>query len=90
MKEFIVALDGPAGSGKSTIAKRIAKQYHFTYVDTGAMYRMITWFFLENNVSWKEEVACQKALGDWFSGEAGDLSDCAQPAEALPPEYLDC
>ncbi|WP_276797717.1 (d)CMP kinase [Fusobacterium gonidiaformans] len=62
MKEFIVALDGPAGSGKSTIAKRIAKQYHFTYVDTGAMYRMITWFFLENNVSWKEEVACQKAL----------------------------
>ncbi|AVQ17013.1 MULTISPECIES: (d)CMP kinase [Fusobacterium] len=62
MKEFIVALDGPAGSGKSTIAKRIAKQYHFTYVDTGAMYRMITWFFLENNVSWKEEIACQKAL----------------------------
>lgn len=44
MKEFIVALDGPAGSGKSTIAKEIAKQYHFTYVDTGAMYRMITWF----------------------------------------------
>lgn len=62
MKEFIVALDGPAGSGKSTIAKRIAKQYHFTYVDTGAMYRMITWFFLENNVSWEEEIACQKAL----------------------------
>ena len=62
MKEFIVALDGPAGSGKSTIAKEIAKKYHLTYVDTGAMYRMITWFFLEHSISWREEKACQKAL----------------------------
>ena len=35
MKEFIVTVDGPAGSGKSTIAKIIAKKYGFTYLDTG-------------------------------------------------------
>ena len=51
MKEFIVALDGPAGSGKSTIAKKIAQRYNLTYLDTGAMYRMITLYFLENNNS---------------------------------------
>lgn len=38
---FIVAVDGPAGSGKSTISKMIAKKYKLTYLDTGAMYRMI-------------------------------------------------
>lgn len=50
MKNFIVGIDGPAGSGKSTIAKIIAKKYNFTYIDTGAMYRMITLYFLENNI----------------------------------------
>ena len=39
MKEFIVTVDGPAGSGKSTIAKIIAKKYGFTYLDTGATVR---------------------------------------------------
>src|SRR3712207_8867763 len=62
MKEFIVALDGPAGSGKSTIAKEIAKKYHLTYVDTGAMYRMITWFFLEHFIAWNKEEECRRAL----------------------------
>jgi len=38
---FIVAVDGPAGSGKSTISKMVAKKYKLTYLDTGAMYRMI-------------------------------------------------
>ena len=40
MKNLIVAIDGPAGSGKSTIAKLLAKKYNLTYIDTGAMYRM--------------------------------------------------
>ena len=51
MKEFIVAVDGPAGSGKSTIAKKIAKKHEFTYLDTGAMYRMVTLYFIENNIN---------------------------------------
>lgn len=50
MKNLIVAIDGPAGSGKSTIAKLLAKKYDLTYIDTGAMYRMITLYLLENNI----------------------------------------
>lgn len=41
-KKFVIAIDGPAGSGKSTVAKLIAKQLGFLYVDTGAMYRALT------------------------------------------------
>ena len=51
MNNIIVAIDGPAGSGKSTIAKLIAKKFNFTYIDTGAMYRMITLYLLENNIN---------------------------------------
>ena len=51
MKNLIVAIDGPAGSGKSTIAKLLAKKYDLTYIDTGAMYRMITLSLLENNIT---------------------------------------
>lgn len=46
-----IAIDGPAGAGKSTIAKRIAKELSFIYVDTGAMYRAMAYFFLQNQVS---------------------------------------
>ena len=41
---FNIAIDGPAGAGKSTIAKKIAKELGFVYVDTGAMYRAILFF----------------------------------------------
>ena len=50
MENFIVAVDGPAGSGKSTISKIVAKDYGLTYLDTGAMYRMVALCSLENNV----------------------------------------
>ena len=48
---FSIAIDGPAGAGKSTIAKRLAKDLGFIYVDTGAMYRAIGLYFLRKNVS---------------------------------------
>ena len=57
MKEFIVTVDGPAGSGKSTIAKIIAKKYGFTYLDTGAMYRMIALYALENSIDLQDSKA---------------------------------
>lgn len=49
-----VAIDGPAGAGKSTIAKIIAKKFNLMYINTGAMYRAITLKALENNISPKE------------------------------------
>ncbi|WP_432204486.1 (d)CMP kinase [Cetobacterium somerae] len=53
MKNYIIALDGPAGSGKSTIAKIIAKDFNLTYLDTGAMYRMVALYMLENNIAFE-------------------------------------
>lgn len=62
MKNFIVGIDGPAGSGKSTIAKIIAQKYDFTYIDTGAMYRMICLYFLENNIELEDKVKVSESL----------------------------
>ena len=45
-----IAIDGPAGAGKSTLAKEFAKRLHFIYVDTGAMYRGIAYYFLKNQL----------------------------------------
>ena len=49
-KTITVAIDGPSSSGKSTIAKLIAKHYKFTYIDSGSIYRAITHIALENNL----------------------------------------
>ncbi len=50
-----IAIDGPAGAGKSTIAKRLAKELNFIYVDTGAMYRAMALSFLEKGIKASEE-----------------------------------
>ncbi|SMO42013.1 (d)CMP kinase [Melghirimyces algeriensis] len=52
---FSIAIDGPAGSGKSTVARQVAKELGLTYVDTGAMYRAITWKALKQNVDLEDE-----------------------------------
>lgn len=49
-RRFIIAIDGPAGSGKSTSAKLVAQRLNFLYIDTGAMYRAITHLALKNNI----------------------------------------
>jgi cytidylate kinase len=49
-RRFIVAIDGPAGSGKSTSAKLVAQRLNFLYIDTGAMYRAITFLAIKNNI----------------------------------------
>jgi cytidylate kinase len=49
MKYIVVAVDGPAGSGKSSISKRVAAELGLTYIDSGAIYRSITWFVLRRD-----------------------------------------
>ena len=62
MKYVSVAVDGPAGSGKSTITKMVAKSLGFNYVDTGAMYRALTFNFLSNNLSELDEERIKELL----------------------------
>jgi cytidylate kinase len=64
MTKFNLAIDGPAGAGKSTIAKRIAKQMGFIYVDTGAMYRAMALYFLKNNIAATDDDKIEKACND--------------------------
>jgi|YNPMSStandDraft_1061717.scaffolds.fasta_scaffold00009_57 cytidylate kinase len=54
-KNVIIAIDGPSGTGKSTTAKEIAKRINFKYLDTGAMYRAVTLYFLENDIQIPED-----------------------------------
>ena len=63
MKYVSVAVDGPAGSGKSTITKMVAKSLGFNYVDTGAMYRALTYNFLSNGLDELEEEKIKELLG---------------------------
>ena len=58
---FNIAIDGPAGAGKSTIAKQLAKELGFVYVDTGAMYRAFAYYFLTNNITSDDEAAISAA-----------------------------
>jgi cytidylate kinase len=55
LEKFNIAIDGPAGAGKSTIARLVANTLGFVYVDTGAMYRAATWYILQSGISPEEE-----------------------------------
>ncbi|MCK4436762.1 (d)CMP kinase [bacterium] len=56
-RELTITIDGPAGSGKSTIAKLVAKHLNYLYIDTGATYRAVTWKAMRNGVNLKDEEA---------------------------------
>lgn len=56
----VIAIDGPAGSGKSTLAHLISERLGFLHVDSGALYRIITLFLLQNGIDCKDEVAVSK------------------------------
>ena len=62
MKRFAIAVDGPAGSGKSTVAKMVARKLGIIYVDTGAMYRTVALHCMRENIPLEEETAVVAAL----------------------------
>ena len=74
---MIIAIDGPAGSGKSTVAKIVAKKLRFRYIDTGSMYRSVAWKSLQKKVTLvDEDVVANIALEtkiELVPGENGQL-----------------
>ena len=61
---YNIAIDGPAGAGKSTIAKKLARDLGYVYVDTGAMYRAMAYYFLTSGIALDDEEAIGKAVED--------------------------
>jgi CMP/dCMP kinase len=59
---MIITIDGPSGTGKTTVARRVADKLRFIYFDTGAMYRCFTWFVLEHNVAVDDSAAIGELL----------------------------
>lgn len=59
-----IAIDGPAGAGKSTVAKKVAEALGYLYIDTGAMYRAATWLALSQHVALEDSEAVVKAVSD--------------------------
>ena len=62
IKKIQIAIDGPAGAGKSTIAKIVAETLQFTYIDTGAMYRAVTYKALNENIKLHDAAAIEEML----------------------------
>lgn len=63
MKKYkSIAIDGPSGAGKSTIAKILAERINFSYLDTGAMYRMFTYYYLSENLDLSDENLVRKHI----------------------------
>src|SRR5438067_4260176 len=62
MKKIIITIDGWSSTGKSTLAKQLAKELNYVYVDSGAMYRAITLYFLRNHIDWTDPEEVRTAL----------------------------
>jgi CMP/dCMP kinase len=63
-KKIIITIDGWSSCGKSTLAKQLAAKLQYTYIDSGAMYRAITLYFLRNHVDWTGSKAVTRALAE--------------------------
>jgi cytidylate kinase len=63
-RPLVVAIDGPSGSGKSSVSKEVARRLHLAYLDTGAMYRALTWFCLTSGIDLSDAAAVEQASRD--------------------------
>ncbi len=64
MKKIIITLDGYSSCGKSTLARQLARELNYVFIDSGAMYRAITLYFLRQHVDWNNKAEIHKALGE--------------------------
>ncbi|MCI5840050.1 MAG: (d)CMP kinase [Peptoniphilaceae bacterium] len=72
--KYIIALDGPSGAGKSTISKLISQKLNIEYLDTGAMYRAVTKYFLDNNIELENDDEIKNTLDKIkITFESGDI-----------------
>lgn len=63
-EKLIVTIDGWSSCGKSTLARQLAKKLEYVYIDSGAMYRAITLFFLRNHIDWTDDIEVEEALNN--------------------------
>ncbi|MET3719823.1 MULTISPECIES: (d)CMP kinase [unclassified Arthrobacter] len=63
-RPLVVAIDGPSGSGKSSVSKEVARRLHLAYLDTGAMYRALTWFCVTSGIDLTDAAAVEQAARD--------------------------
>src|SRR5439155_6383134 len=75
---MIVAIDGPAGAGKSTVARRLAERLGFRYLDTGAMYRALTWLAMQQGIPLGES----RRLGELAEENRVELDETGRVAIA--------
>ncbi|MDE8668235.1 (d)CMP kinase [Pseudarthrobacter sp. H3Y2-7] len=63
-RPLVVAIDGPSGSGKSSVSREVARRLHLAYLDTGAMYRALTWFCVSGGIDLTDAAAVEQAARD--------------------------
>jgi CMP/dCMP kinase len=63
-RPLVVAIDGPSGSGKSSVSREVARRLHLAYLDTGAMYRALTWFCVTSGIDLADAAAVEQAARD--------------------------
>ena len=63
-RPLVVAIDGPSGSGKSSVSKEVARRLRLAYLDTGAMYRALTWFCVNTGIDLNDAAAVEQAARD--------------------------
>ena len=64
--KYVIAIDGPAAAGKSTVAKRVAKALNITYIDTGAMYRAFTLYVVEKGINPEHQTDAEACIPEGY------------------------
>ena len=88
MRKIVIAIDGYSACGKSTTAKEVAKILNYGYIDSGAMYRAVTMYFLEHHVALTNPKEVDKAFKKAFATEKADIEHLEEMVEEKIEPYL--